>query len=839
MPTSRKTSSSRPRANDESAAPATRGAGSARQSMGGPSTKPPAGGKRALSERAATALGGGTSSDNDSVRLAALGPRLDAKMDATETLVAQLPHNVNKPAEYAQGGEAVAAPAGVCVEPDNPDATASTLTESNESPKNGAKAVPGTNPHSEPLHRHRVDSSGRALSSDQGVPIADNQHTLRAGLRGPLLLEDFLFRQKLTHFDHERIPERVVHARGSGAHGYFECTEDITDLTKAAPFAKVGKRTPVFARFSTVLGERGSADTVRDARGFAVKFYTDEGNWDLVGNNIPVFFIQDPIKFPDIVHAGKPEPHHQMPQASAAHDTFWDFISLMPESVHMILWLMSDRAIPRSYRTMQGFGVHTFRFVNDAGEATLVKFHWTPVLGTHSLVWDEAVKIAGADPDFHRRDLWEAIESGAFPEYLLQVQTFSEEQAAQWSFDVLDATKIVPEELVPLRTVGRMVLNRNPDNFFAETEQVAFCTQHIVPGLDFTNDPLLQGRNFSYLDTQLLRLGGPNFHEIPINAPLAEVHNNERDGFHRQAIHRGRVNYEPNSLGGGCPFQAGAMKGFVSFAERLVAEQAKAEPTKLRAHPEKFAEHYQQARLFYVSQTAAEQRHIVNAFRFELTRVQTQAVRTRMVAMLRNVDEDLAAQVAQGLGMPLPEALPPAMPNPPAPEVQASPALSLMARPGDGRILGRRIALLLGEGADGAGLGALYEALLKAGAVPRFVGLRLGAMRSAAGSELPVELTFEAAPGVLFDAVVLPDASVEALMDDPQAVEFVQQQVRHGKPVLAPAPALPLLQAAGLKGATSEGELPGVLRVEAAALGGAAQDFIALVARHRVWERER
>jgi len=836
MPTSRKPRSSRPQASDKEADAAARGAGSARQSMGGPSAKPPASTQRPLGERAATALGGGTSSDNDTVRLAALGPRLEAKVEATEALVGQLPANVNKPAEYAFGGQVVPALEGASATPDNLDATASTLTESNESAKNGNKASPGTNPNNEPLHRHRVDSGGRMLTTDQGVPIADNQHTLRAGLRGPLLLEDFIFRQKMTHFDHERIPERVVHARGSAAHGYFECTEDITALTKAAPFAKVGKRTPVFVRFSTVLGERGSADTVRDARGFAVKFYTDEGNWDLVGNNIPVFFIQDPMKFPDLVHAAKPEPHHQMPQASGAHDTFWDFISLMPESAHMILWLMSDRAIPRSYRTMQGFGVHTFRFVNAAGEATLVKFHWTPVAGTHSLAWDEAVKIAGADPDFHRRDLWESIEAGAFPEYLLQVQTFTEEQAAGWSFDVLDPTKIVPEELVPLRTVGRMVLNRNPDNFFAETEQVAFCTQHIIPGLDFTNDPLLQGRNFSYLDTQLLRLGGPNFHEIPINAPVVQVHNNQRDGFHRQAIHRGRVNYEPNSLGGGCPFQAGAMKGFVSFAERLAAQQAQVEPTKLRAHPEKFAEHYHQARLFYRSQTEVEQRHIVNAFRFELTRVQTQAVRTRMVAMLRNVDEDLAAQVAQGLGMALPEALPLALPNPPQPEVTQSPALSLFARPGDGRILGRRIALVLGEGVDGAGLRSLYDTLLDQGAVPRLVGPRLGSLPDASGGALPVEVTFETAPGVLFDAAVLPNAGIAALAEDPHAVEFVQQQLRHCKPLLVPESAHALLAAAGMK-SMEEGPDPGLVLVPDDGLAAGAQDFIEAVARHRAWER--
>ena len=476
----------------------------------------------------------------------------------------------------------------------------------------------------------RADSANRVLTTNQGVPVADNQNSLKAGLRGPALLEDFILREKITHFDHERIPERIVHARGSGAHGYFECYEPLTKITRASLFSEAGKRTPVFVRFSTVAGERGSTDTARDVRGFAVKFYTDEGNWDLVGNNIPVFFIQDAMKFPDLIHAVKPEPHNAMPQAASAHDTFWDFVSLMPESVHMQMWVMSDRAIPRSYRMMQGFGVHTFRMVNERGQSVFVKFHWNPVAGTHSLDWDEAVKISGADPDFHRRDLWEAIEADAYPEWELGLQVFTEEQAEKFSFDVLDATKIVPEELVPVRPVGRMVLNRNPDNFFAETEQVAFCTAHIVPGLDFSNDPLLAGRIHSYVDTQITRLGGPNFHEIPINTPLAQAHNNQRDGMHRQTINRGRVAYEPNSLGGGCPFQAGKV-GFTSFPQPM-------EEDKVRGKPEKFADHYTQAALFYNSQTPVEQAHIVRAFRFELTKVQVPAIRERVVSQLANVN---------------------------------------------------------------------------------------------------------------------------------------------------------------------------------------------------------
>ena len=471
---------------------------------------------------------------------AAATDALAAKFEATQALAEGMPYNENKALEH--GELSSEPPEGQTVEPSNPSATGSTLTESNPSKKTGSgEPQLGSNPASLPLDRVRVDSSGQTLTTNQGVPVADNQNSLKAGHRGPALLQDFILREKITHFDHERIPERIVHARGSAAHGYFECYESLEKYTRASLFAEAGKRTPVFVRFSTVIGERGSADTARDVRGFAVKFYTDEGNWDLVGNNIPVFFIQDAMKFPDLVHAAKPEPHFGVPQASTAHDTFWDFISLMPESTHMMLWVMSDRAIPRSFRMMQGFGVHTFRLVNDAGESQFVKFHWRPIAGTHSLDWDEAVKISGADPDFHRRDLWEAIESGAYPEYEFSMQIFTEEQAEQFSFDVLDPTKIVPEELVPLMPVGKMVLNRNPDNFFAETEQVAFCAAHIVPGLDFSNDPLLAGRIHSYADTQLLRLGGPNFHEIPINAPVAQAHNNQRDGMHRQAINRGRV----------------------------------------------------------------------------------------------------------------------------------------------------------------------------------------------------------------------------------------------------------------------------------------------------------
>jgi catalase len=554
-----------------------------------------------------------------------------------------------------------------------------------------------------------------------------------------------------------------------------------------------------------------------------------------VGNNIPVFFIQDAMKFPDLVHALKPEPHHAMPQAASAHDTFWDFVSLMPESTHMLMWVMSDRAIPRSYRMMQGFGVHTFRFVNDEGESQFVKFHWNPVNGTHSLAWDEAVKISGADPDFHRRDLWEAIEAGAYPEYELAVQVFSEEDAENFSFDVLDATKIVPEELVPLRPVGRMVLNRNPDNFFAETEQVAFCTAHIVPGIDFTNDPLLAGRIHSYVDTQITRLGGPNFHEIPINAPVAQAHNNQRDGFHRQAIPRGRVAYEPNSLAGGCPFQAGAKgNGFMSFPEPV-------RDHKVRGKPERFAEHYNQARLFWNSQSEVEKAHIVRAFRFELTKVQVVAIRERMVAGLRNVDEDLAQRVADGLGLELPEPLPKVLEDAPAAEVNESEALSLFARPGDGNIRTRRIAILVADGVDDESLTTLHESLAREGAVPRFVGVTLGPVQSGGGNALQAEISMETSPSVVYDAIVLPDGeeAISTLSKSGHAMEFVKDAYRHCKPILALGAGRTLLEEAGIPPAPPQGgEDAGLLLFESGDAAAALQAFTAAIAMHRHFSRE-
>nr|MBA2350519.1 catalase [Burkholderiales bacterium] len=533
----------------------------------------------------------------------------------------------------------------------------------------------------------------------------------------------------------------------------------------------------------------------------------------------------------DLVHAVKPEPHHGMPQAGSAHDTFWDFAGLMPEITHMLMWVMSDRAIPRSYRMMQGFGIHTFRLVNAQGASVFVKFHWNPVAGTHSVVWDEAVKLSGADSDFHRRDLWEAIESGAFPEWEMQLQIFTEEQAESFSFDVLDATKIVPEELVPLRPVGRMVLNRNPDNFFAETEQVAFCTQHVVPGIDFSNDPLLQGRNFSYHDTQLTRLGGPNFNQIPINASVAQVHNNQRDGFHQMGIPRGRVAYEPNSLGGGCPFQAG-VKGFMSFPQPMQED-------KVRAKPEKFADHFTQARLFWNSQSAPEKAHIVAAFRFELTRVQTNAVRERILSMLANVDDELVGRIADGLGMEVPEPMPKALENPAAPEVEASPALSLMFRPGDGSVRTRRVAVIVGEGVAGDSLLAVYQALAEAGATPRFVGKKLGVVQTQ-GAEISVETSLEAAPPVLFDALVLPDGNdLKALATDGHVMDYIKDQYRHCKPILALGASSDLLEGAGVFVKLPSGEAdPGLVLASSDDVDEAIDDFILALGKHRHFERE-
>ena len=749
-------------------------------------------------------------------------------MEANE-LATAVPFNPTKKFEY--GHVNAAAPReGATVEPSSTGLTASTESEDNVSAKTGGPAIPGENATAAALDRVRADAGGQRLTTNQGVPIGDNQNSLKAGLRGPTLLEDFILREKITHFDHERIPERIVHARGSGAHGYFEAYESQSKYTRAAPFSEAGKITPVFVRFSTVAGERGSKDTARDVRGFAVKFYTDDGNWDLVGNNMPVFFIQDAMKFPDLVHAVKPEPHHGMPQAASAHDTFWDFVSLMPESTHTLMWLMSDRAIPRSFRMMQGFGVHTFRLVNAKGTSVFCKFHWKPKFGTHSIVWDEAVKISGADPDFHRRDLWEAIESGDFPEWELGLQIFSEEQSEKFSFDVLDSTKLIPEELVPVIPVGRMVLNRNPDNFFAETEQVAFCTAHIVPGIDFSNDPLLAGRIHSYADTQITRLGGPNFHEIPINSPLAPVQNNQRDGMHRQTLNRGRVSYEPNSLGAGCPFQTGAT-GFMSFPETV-------EEDKVRGKPEKFAEHYAQAALFFNSQTEVEKAHIVAAFRFELSKVGVPAIRERMVASLVNVSPTLAAGVAAGLGIEVPEAMPKAIGKAPTLEVKTSAALSLTALPGECGIRTRQIAMLVADGVHLASLTAIHAGLVAEGAVVHFVGPRVGKFVSDDGSGVEANKSMENSPSVLFDALVLPagDKVIEALAADGHTMDYVKDQFRHCKTILVLGAAKKLLEMAGIPGVA--GKDPGLLWADENRAADAVPQFIKAISAHRHPSRE-
>jgi catalase len=753
-----------------------------------------------------------------------------------EALSAGVPFNSTKPNEYGIRN-ALAPVEGVHQDMPSSTAGAGTVSETNSTAKTGAptldaQALDGS------LSSKRVNSAGQTLTTNQGVPVSNNQDSLKAGLRGPTLLEDFVLREKITHFDHERIPERIVHARGSAAHGFFEAYEPLPALTRATVFADSGKITPVFVRFSTVAGERGSADTARDVRGFAVKFYTDQGNWDLVGNNIPVFFIQDAMKFPDLIHAVKPEPHNQMPQAASAHDTFWDFVSLMPESTHMLMWVMSDRAIPRSYRMMQGFGVHTFRLVNESGKSTFCKFHWKPKLGTHSLVWDEAVKIAGADPDFHRRDLWEAIESGHYPEWELGIQTFSEAQAEEFSFDILDSTKLIPEELVAVKPVGRMVLNRNPDNFFAETEQVAFCTAHVIPGIDFSNDPLLHGRIHSYVDTQLTRLGGPNFHEIPINAPIAAVHNNQRDGLHRQAIARGRVAYEPNSLGGGCPFQAGT-SGFISYPKSIEPNNTPID--KVRGKPEKFAEHYAQAQLFYESQSAVEKAHIAGGFRFELSKVTVPAIRVRMVSSLLNVSKELAKAVAQGLGIDLPAPMPRALKSAPKPEISSSAPLSLLALPGDGGIATRKIAILAANGMQAAGLSALIETLNQAGAVTRVLASRLGTIAGADDERIEVDATLENSPSVLFDAVVVPSRAQGegALAADGRTLEFIKDQYRHCKSILALGNATELLEEAGISVTLPSGAKdPGVV-VGAEAGSSSVRSFVAAIARHRHPERDR
>ena len=674
------------------------------------------------------------------------------------------------------------------------------------------------------LEPFRSDATGQALRTNQGVKVSDNQNTLKAGARGPSLLEDFIMREKITHFDHERIPERIVHARGTGAHGFFETYESHAQLTKAGFLQDPAKQTPVFVRFSTVQGPRGSGDTVRDVRGFAVKFFTDEGNFDLVGNNMPVFFIQDAIKFPDFVHAVKPEPHNEIPTGGSAHDTFWDFVSLQPESAHMVIWTMSDRAIPKSLRTMEGFGIHTFRFVNAEGKGTFVKFHWKPKQGVCSLLWDEAQKLAGKDTDFHRRDLWESIEMGDYPEWELGVQIIPEEDEHSFEFDILDPTKLIPEELVPVTLLGRMVLNRNPDNYFAETEQVAFCPGHIVPGIDFSNDPLLQGRLFSYTDTQISRLGGPNFHELPINRPIAPNHSSQRDAMHRMTIDKGRASYEPNSIDGGWPKEtpAGPVDGgFESYPERIEAH-------KIRQRSESFADHFSQARLFFHSLSTAEQEHVIAAYSFELGKVDREFIRVRQVnEILANIDLKLASRVAQNLGLPAPKD---ATGQTPSMSLAQSPALSQVNLL-SGNIKSRKVAVLVANGVDGPAVEALKKALQAEGAHLKILGPTAAPVKTADGQTLVVDSSAEGLPSVAFDAVWVPGgkASVQALSTDGVALHFLLEAYKHLKAIGAGADAKTLLD--GLHLVEDEGLIIGDD-------AKAHQAFIAAIAQHRVWARE-
>ena len=693
------------------------------------------------------------------------------------------------------------------------------------------------------------NGAGEFMTTDQGLKINDDQNSLKAGERGATLLEDFILREKITHFDHERIPERIVHARGSAAHGVFEAYGGMEKYTKAA-FLQAGKKTPVFTRFSTVAGFRGSTDLARDVRGFSVKFYTDEGNYDLVGNNMPVFFIQDAIKFPDLVHAVKPEPHNEIPQAASAHDTFWDFISLLPESMHMIMWVMSDRAIPRSLRMMEGFGVHTFRLINAAGKSCFVKFHWKPLLGVHAVAWDEATSISGKDPDYHRRDLWEAIDGGAYPEWELGVQLVEEKDEHKYPFDLLDPTKLIPEEMVPVQLIGKMTLNRNPENFFAETEQVAFHPGHLVPGIDFSNDPLLQGRLFSYTDTQLSRLGSPNFHEIPINRSVNTVHNNQRDGHMRQQINTGKVAYHPNSLGGGCPFQAKqAEGGFTSYEERIDAK-------KIRARSRSFFDFFSQATLFFNSQSAAEKDHLTNALRFELSKVQAVEVRQRMVGLLTQIDKKLAADVADALGLPVPKG--PVMPmNGSIPadgipknyepvrvdqRIKESPALS-MANLKKNTIQTRMVAVLAADGVDDAEMNKMLNALVKEGAKYKIIAPKLGTITGTSGKKIKVDESFLIATSVVYDAVYIPggEVSVNALIQEADALHFAEEAYKHCKPLAAGQSARDFLQYTYIGNKMEEENY------DAAADGviiGSGKNtfsklFIDAIKQHRFWEREK
>lgn len=677
------------------------------------------------------------------------------------------------------------------------------------------------------LEPFRKDGTDSPLTTNQGVRIADDQNSLRAGSRGPTLLEDFILREKITHFDHERIPERIVHARGSAAHGYFQPYKALSDITKADFLSNPEKVTPVFVRFSTVQGGAGSADTVRDIRGFATKFYTEEGIFDLVGNNTPVFFIQDAHKFPDFVHAVKPEPHWAIPQGQSAHDTFWDYVSLQPETLHNVMWAMSDRGIPRSYRTMEGFGIHTFRLINAEGKATFVRFHWKPVAGKASLVWDEAQKLTGRDPDFHRRELWQSIEAGDFPEYELGFQLIPEEDEFKFDFDLLDPTKLIPEELVPVQLVGKMVLNRNPDNFFAENEQVAFHPGHIVPGLDFTNDPLLQGRLFSYTDTQISRLGGPNFHEIPINRPTCPYHNFQRDGMHRQDIDTNPANYEPNSINDNWPRETppGPKRGgFESYQERV-------EGTKIRERSPSFGEHYAHPRLFWQSQTPIEQEHIIGSFSFELGKVVRTYIRERVVDQLAHIDIQLAQSVADNLGIALSDEQRNIAPPKEVSGLKKDASLSLYAVPG-GSIKGRVVAVLLNDNTVAKDVLAILKALKYKGVHAQLLYSRMGEVKADDGSALPIVGTFAGSPSLTVDAVIVPGGDIQSLLNNGDAAYYLLEAYKHLKPVALAGDAR---QFKALLNVADKGE-EGIVEGDNAS-NTFMDQLLSLLAAHRVWSR--
>ena len=665
-----------------------------------------------------------------------------------------------------------------------------------------------------------AENRAQSLTTNHGTPISDNQNSLRAGTRGPTLLEDFIFREKITHFDHERIPERIVHARGSGAHGFFQPLKSMAKFTRAAFLQDPKKKTPVFVRFSTVAGGAGSGDTPRDVRGFAVKFYTEEGNFDLVGNNIPVFFIQDAIKFPDLIHSVKMEPDRGYPQAGSAHDTFWDFATLMPESMHMLMWAMSDRTLPRSFRMMEGFGVHTFRFVDAAGKSTFVKFHWRPKIGSSSLIWDESVKLYGADPDSQRRDLFDAIAAGDFPEFELSVQAFDEKTAAKFPFDILDATKLIPEEMVPLEPIGRMVLDRNPDNFFAETEQVAFHPGHVVPGIDFTDDPLLQGRLFSYTDTQLIRLGGANFHEIPVNRAKCPMQNFQRDGVRRMDVAKGQVAYEPNSLAPDGP-REDPQRGFASVRALDAGD-------RVRERSETFADHYSQPRLFWRSMSEPEQRHIVNAFTFELSKVSRVPIRQRMLGHLANIDRELCDRVEEGLGMEgQAESITPA--RPPI-DMKPSPALSLVLK-APKTLEGRKVGVLVTDGTDAAFVTALRTAVEQAGARLQVVAPKIGGAAAKGGKRIEADHQLAGGPSIFFDAVVVAASADGAAMLEREAaaIDWIRDAYGHLKVIGVVDAAAPLLERAGVDPDAGVVTMEGTKGISA---------FITAAKNGRVWDRE-